>query len=92
LAQKRKANEIARCSKLLRQMYALDLRIWGMETVEGGDILLREDLKRKANALCAEIHKVVATWRAQQDKWTSTEKWQINEIQSVLSRYSPARY
>jgi len=92
LAQKRKADEIARCSKLLRQMYTMDLRIWGMETVDGGDVLLREELKRRANALCAEVHKVVAAWGDQHDKWTPEEKMQIREIHSVLGRFSQNRY
>jgi hypothetical protein len=93
LAEKRKADEIARCSKLLRQMYTLDLRIWGMEAVDGVDAMERENLKLKANALFAEVHKMVRMWATMpQERWTAAEHVQIMEVHDVLKKYDRNRY
>ena len=76
------AKEVARCSDLLRQMYKLDLQIWGMENCVVQEIPRREDMKRKANALFAEVSRIVHDWNSTSSsaRWWAEEKQHIREI------------
>jgi hypothetical protein len=90
---KKKAEEVARCSKLLRQMYSLDLRIWGMQSAIGKkEIQEREDLKQKANALFSEVNRVVNGWSATHDKWSPEEQRTVRNIHRVLNEHERQLY
>jgi hypothetical protein len=87
------AKEIARCSDLLRQMYALDLNIWGMEGNIPAEHAEREENMRRANALFAEIRRVVHTWRARPTaKWSAEERQHIEEICRFVDKHDARRY
>jgi hypothetical protein len=89
----KKAEEIARCSKLLRQMYTLDLRIWGMQHAVGDEARQSEELKFRANAMFAEVQKVVTGWaNFPEDKWTAEEQQQIQRIYRILREHDGSRY
>jgi hypothetical protein len=88
-----KAREIAQCSNLLREMYGLDIMIWGMESVVATELTKREEHKRKANALFAEIRRIVQGWKLATDiGWTEEERQQIEEIYRVVGQHDPRRY
>lgn len=82
------AKEIARCSDLLRQMYKLDLQIWGMENCVAQEIPPREDMKRRANALLAEVSRIVRNWKSTSSsaKWSDEERQHIKEICRVMDQ------
>jgi hypothetical protein len=87
------AKEVARCSDLLRQMYALDLVIWGMEDNIAEDIPKREDMKRRANALFAEICRIVHTWKSRPGaSWSPEERQYIDEICRFVDQHNTRRY
>jgi len=87
------AREVARCSGLLRQMYALDLHIWGMEDCIADEIPKREELMRRANMLFAEINRIVHAWRSGADEaWSADARLQIREICVLLDRHDLRRY
>jgi hypothetical protein len=88
-----KAKEVARCSELLRQMYALDLKIWGMEDCVAEEIPMRQEMMRRANALFAEINRIVHAWRSRDDgKWSREERLHIEEIYRLVNRHNVRRY
>jgi hypothetical protein len=87
------AKEVARCSALLRQMYALDLQIWGMGAAVGEDIQRRENMQYRANALFREIRRMVNDWIANPGaRWSGEEQQQIEEIWSLVDQHDPTRY
>jgi hypothetical protein len=71
---------------------AIDLEIWGM----GGcveEVARREELKRKADALFAEIRWMVYGLKSTADVLGSVEeKRQIREIYRVLDEHESTRY
>jgi len=58
------ANEVAKCSALLREMYGLDLIIYGMEKNVDEEAPERIQRQIKANAIFAEIGRMVNGWKA----------------------------
>ena len=89
-AQKHSAKEIAACADLLREMYSLDLAIWGQEGTE--DPSERHQDMFRANALFVEICRIVQVWRTQGGRWSSAERSQIEEIASFLDQHDRKRY
>jgi hypothetical protein len=88
-----KAKEIAQCSGLLREMYALDLIIWGMEGCVATEVQKREELKRKANALFVEIKRIIRDWKMTTSvRWTEEEWKQIEEIHGCVEQHDVKRY
>lgn len=84
-----KAKMVVECSDLLREKYELDIRIWGMQDCEDDDIMERECLQRRSDAMFREIRKIVHQWRSpySQNKWT-VEEWQhIQEISSTIDQH-----
>jgi hypothetical protein len=87
------ANEVAQCSALLRQLYALDLAIWSKEDCVDEEIPEREDMMCRANALFAEIHRIVHAWRSRAGtKWSAEEQLHIDEICRFLDQHDLMRY
>src|SRR5215470_13430884 len=85
-----KAKMVVECSDLLREKYELDIRIWGMQDCEEDDILERESLQRKSDAMFRDIRKIVHHWKSpsSQNKWTAEEWEHIQEISKTIERYN----
>jgi hypothetical protein len=80
--------EIQRCATLLRQMYALDLEIWG---TDGGmlDIVSRDEKRRRSDAIFDEVRRIGYSWVGNSGiAWTQDEHRVIQEI-CVAIRDSP---
>lgn len=87
------AKEVARCSDLLRQMYALDLLIWSNEFNVSSEAPKREEMMRRANALFAEIRRIVDTWRSRSSaRWSPEERQHIEEIYDFVAQHDARRY
>ena len=87
------AKEVARCSDLLRQMYALELGIWGMESSIADEVPKRMEMERRANALFAEIRRIVHTWRSTPSvRWSAEERQHIEEIYRFVDQHGTIRY
>jgi hypothetical protein len=79
------ANEVAKCSALLREMYALDLIIYGMEKNVDEEAPERIQKQIKANAIFAEIGRMVNGWKATDGAgWKPQEREFIEEICKVV--------
>lgn len=92
-APRNMAKEVVQCSVLLRQMFALDLDIWAMGGCVEEEVARREELKRKADSLFAEIRWMVNGLSSMADVVGSVEeKRQIREICGVLYRHESSRY
>jgi hypothetical protein len=81
------ANEVAKCSALLREMYALDLIIYGMERNVNEDAPERIQKQIKANAIFAEISRMVNRWKATDGAgWKPQERQYIDEICKAIEK------
>ncbi|KAF4625147.1 hypothetical protein G7Y89_g13022 [Cudoniella acicularis] len=90
---KHKAKEIAQCSDLLRKMYAVDLIVWSMEGCLPSEVPKREELKRKANALFAEITRIIHGWKSTSSvRWSAEERQHIEEISRSIAHHNVRRY
>lgn len=88
-----KAKEVARCAALLREMYSLDLEIWAMEEAHEDDVPEREQKKKKADALFAEIRRIVGSWRASGGWGWEKEEWKcVEDICEVVDQHGTKRY
>lgn len=85
------AKEVARCSDLLRQMYALELVIWGMEGAVAAEAPQRREKERMVNALFAEVRGMLAMWKLGSG-WSVEEEQHIEEIYKTVARHRARRY
>jgi hypothetical protein len=88
--QARSAKEIKACADLLRELYSLDLAIWGQEN--SVDPSSRQRDMFRANALFIEICRIVQSWQMDEKRWSSGEKRHIEEMASFLDRHDRKRY
>jgi hypothetical protein len=87
------STEVARCADLLREMYGLELVIWGTQHANEEDIPEREAQKVKANALYAEILRLVRGWNAvPRSQWKPAEWDCVEEINKVIDGHDDRRY
>ncbi len=87
------AKEVVKCAGMLREMYALDLLIWGQKNAIKEDVPKREDNKRRSNALFGEICRIVNTWKGMNSMtWSVEERTHIEEICNFLDRQDRTRY
>jgi hypothetical protein len=85
--------DVARCSVSLRQMYTLDLRIWGMKDCILDEVPQRQALERRANAMFGEIRRILDAWNsASVESWSVEEQALIREISEAVSRHNTKRY
>jgi len=91
-----KAKEIAHCADLLRQMYRLDIEIWGMSHVKEEEGLRdRQAKQEKADALYAEVRRIIEGLRATADyadAFTEKEREYIISITKQLHDYGREGY
>jgi len=87
------AKDVIRCSDLLRQMYALDIHVWGMEECVPEEIPKREEEKRRANALFGEITRTVDTWRLTSGiRWSDEERKHVENIGKYVDSHRGRRH
>jgi hypothetical protein len=86
--------EIRHCADLLRQMYALDLEIWGMEFAdEPGAQRQKRELQDKADALLREVKRLIYNWNAHSEiNWTAEERQCMEEVTSAILSQPDGRY
>ncbi|KAF2395572.1 hypothetical protein EJ06DRAFT_534844 [Trichodelitschia bisporula] len=88
-----KVKHVARCAGLLRQMYALDIMIWGMENCVDAERPRREELKFQANALLKEVTVTVEGWRSMPvGYWSVEEQEVVDGISRTIAGYDKIRY
>jgi hypothetical protein len=74
-------------------MYGLELVIWGTQHANEEDIPEREAQKVKANALYAEILRLVRGWNAvPRSQWKPAEWDCVEEINKVIDGHDDRRY
>ena len=91
--EKKMTAEIRRCADLLRQMYRLDLQIWTAEGDPDEDEASRQEqerLRRKADAIFAEVRAVAGRW--QTGEWTEAEATPLAAIYQAIAREPANRY
>jgi hypothetical protein len=87
------AGEVAKCSALLREMYALDLVIYGMEMNVDDDVPDRIAKEKKANAMFIEIRRMVNIWRSASGAlWKPEERLYIEEICGIVEKHKGRVY
>lgn len=81
------------CAGLLRQLYTLDLEIWGMEKCIAEDMPQKEGYCRQANDVFSQIKTMVNAWPRDADfGWNREEKTIIEEIRHAVNCYRAQRY
>lgn len=89
------SKEVARCSGLLRQMYALELIVWGMGENVADEMPKMEEMKRRANAIFTEIRSMVYTWMSTTGTatgWSAEEEEYVVEIFKYIDQHGAKRY
>src|SRR5579862_36434 len=87
------SKEVARCSTLLRQLYALELQIWAQKAVVTADTHRRVDNQRRANALFTEIRRRANSLKSIPNaRWSPTDQQTIEEICEVVNSQRATRY
>jgi hypothetical protein len=85
--------EIQKCAALLREMYRLDLEIWGTEGVQGEDQASRDEMMRRSDALFGEVRRIAYRWQHQpRDGWTAEEGECMDEILRAIAEQPAIRY
>jgi len=83
--------DVQRCAALLREMYALDLRIWSME---GGVEAEIEAAKRQADGILREVRAMALAWEVGigEGQLTAEQRAAMDEICRVLKEQPETRY
>lgn len=86
--------EVARCAALLRQLYGLDLQIWGLEKCTAADAPRRLEYCRQANEVFGRVREAVRAWgRADADfGWDARERALVGEVRRAVDSYPGRRY
>lgn len=88
-----KASDIAKCADLLRQMYAMDLVIWGTEHAVAGGQTERKLMMTRADCLYTEIRRMVYSFHhAPRSDWSHAERACVEDIFKAVERHGAARY
>ncbi|KAI0127152.1 hypothetical protein BJ170DRAFT_683006 [Xylariales sp. AK1849] len=86
-------DEVVRCATLLRQLYNLDLQIWGLESCIAEEVPRRREYCRQANELFAQVKEMIRAWpREANFGWDREERAQIDEIRKAVDQYPGKRY
>lgn len=93
------SKEVARCAGLLRQMYALELSIWGMDENVADEMPRMEEMKKKANAIFTEVRSIVCTWSptargggGMMLGWSPEEEEHVIAISNIINQHGSRRY
>jgi hypothetical protein len=79
---------------LLRQLYELDIEIWGQRhVVHDDDRRAIEELKHRANARLAEVRMIVEGWSSMpKAKWTPKDRERMDSIRKAIQESGEKRY
>lgn len=88
------SKEVARCSRLLRQMYELELNIWSMGDNFASETPRIDEMKKRANGIFAEIRSMVFTWRLTVGTkgWSAEQEMHVVEIYNYIDNHGTKRY
>jgi hypothetical protein len=82
--------DVQRCAELLREMYALDLQIWGLE---GGDGAEAEAKKRQAEGVLRELKAIASAWEtAGRGALTDEDQVAMDAICTAIREEKQPRY
>jgi hypothetical protein len=85
--------QIRYCADLLRQIYALDLKIWGMTDCHFAEVPVRDGFKREADELFVTVREIVDTWQTQDARSLNDEQAAcVVDILDAIHKEGFARY
>ncbi|KAK4447405.1 hypothetical protein QBC34DRAFT_382362 [Podospora aff. communis PSN243] len=80
--------DIPECARLLRQMYALELLLWGSAERWTKDPAQKDRLVAQSSALMAEVKRIVRGWEENRAvRWAAEERVIVDEIYEVVRAY-----
>jgi hypothetical protein len=85
------SRNIASISNLLREMYSLDLKIFGRQNGRSQDEEERNRMIDQADVLFQKIKTTLDRWDAQSELWTDDERRILRNIRRTAERYPPKR-
>jgi len=77
---------------MLREMYSLDLKIFGMEGGRPEDDFERNAMIEEANKKFATVAWTLDEWEANEEWWTDEELEIIKVIRLAANRHDPRRH
>ena len=80
--------EVQRCIRLLRQLFELRIKIWGMRRAHWSTQGRRTEAKRQARDLYGDISQIVSEWNSMPRSTWTVEEYQLifaigNELQNL---------
>jgi hypothetical protein len=85
------SRNIASISHLLREMYSLDLKIFGTQNERSQDQAERNRMIDQADLLFQKIKTTLDGWDAQSEWWTDDERRVLRSILSTAEHHAPKR-
>ena len=85
------SGKIESISRLLREMYSLDLRIFGSQNARQEDQAERNKMIDQADSLFRTIISTLDSWEAQSEVWTDAEREVIKSIRKIAETHPPTR-
>lgn len=85
------SRNIASISHLLREMYSLDLKIFGTQNERSQDQAERNRMIDQADLLFQKIKTTLDGWDAQSEWWTDDERRVLRSIRSTAEHHAPKR-
>ena len=85
------SGKIESISCLLREMYSLDLRIFGSQNARPEDQAERNKMIDEADSLFRTIKSTLDSWEAQSEVWTDDEREVIKSICKIAETHAPTR-
>jgi hypothetical protein len=81
------AEDVEEVIALVQKMYAVDLELWSLQSVQSTTEERRNQLRRKSNAILDEIRRIVQSWEAAQNvgRWEEDEVQHVHAISRVLT-------
>ena len=84
--------DIRRCTELLREMYSLDLEIWGMKGAVLEEEQRRIALEQRAEAVFSEVRQMTLEFKANPDfGWTAEERGTVGRIYRIVEEQGAKR-
>ena len=80
---------IAAISHLLREMYSLDLKIFGMQNARSEDQAERNKMIDQADLIFQKVKTTLDSWEAQSERWTDDERAVLNNVRRTAELHSP---
>jgi hypothetical protein len=81
--------ELRKCRKLLRGKYSLDCQIFNLRHVYEPNRHIVENMKRRSDGACSDLHRMVSGWKQARDQWSAEERKLLTEISERISSIKP---